>query len=354
MCGRIYNQDMMETARRFHEEIMIVDFHHDIDLDLAVRNARGEQDIFRKIWIPRLKDGGINVQVLPVSLGSEGAIMLPEMALRSVLVRMELLLSAIDENPNDLILAKHYADIEEAISLKKIACILAIESAEAVGTDLEILRILYRLGVRTMSLTWNRANLLADGAGEPRGGGLTRAGKRVVTEMNRLDIIVDVSHIHEKGFWDIMETSTKTVIASHANARALVDHPRNLSDEQIRAVAQTGGVVGVTLVPRFVHSRHPTVTALVDHIRHIADLVGVDYVGFASDLVTDLSKDMTTCPAEDRILVADAPTGDVAGLEGIPQLVNLTASLMERGFSNEEIRKVMGQNFLRVLKDNIG
>jgi membrane dipeptidase len=280
--------------------------------------------------------------------------MLPEMALRSVLFRIELLLASIDENPDDLMLVRRYADLEKAVEGNKIACILAIESAEAVGTDREILRILYRLGVRTMSLTWNRANLLADGAGEPRGGGLTRTGKRVVAEMNRLGIITDVSHIHEKGFWDIIEASTKTVIASHANVRALVDHPRNLSDEQIRAVAQTDGVVGVTLVPRFVHPANPTVDHVVDHIQHIADLVGIEHVGFASDLVTDLSKDMTICPAEDRILAAGAPTGDVVDLEGILQLVNLTASLMERGFRNEEIRKVMGQNFMRILKDTIG
>ncbi len=349
-----FNQDLINQAKALHKQITVVDFHHDIDLDLMTRKARGEKDVFQRIWIPRLRGGGVNVQVLPVSLGGEGALVLPEKALRSVLVRMELLLASIDENSDELTLVKRFSDIESSIREGKIACILGIESGESIGTNLEILGILHRLGVRTLSLTWNRANLLADGAGEPRGGGLTRIGKRVIAEMNRLGIVVDAAHIHERGFWDIIETSTKTVVVSHGNARALVDHPRNITDEQIRAVARTGGVVGVTLVFRFLANKNPSVESVVDHIQHIADLVGIDHVGFASDLITDLTKDMTTCPPEDRILSADAPSGDVAGLEGIPQLSNLTAALMARGFREEEIQLIMGGNFLRVLKEVIG
>jgi membrane dipeptidase len=347
----LFDENLMEKARALHERLNVVDFHHDIDLDLLKRRERGEVDIFRRIWIPIFRSGGVKVQVLPVSMGTEGAHILPEMALRSVLVRMELYHQSIDENPDDLVLVRRYSDVEKALREKKIACILGIESGEAIGTSLEVLGILYRLGVRTLSLTWNRANLLADGTGEPRGGGLTRMGKRIVQEMNRLGMIVDAAHIHEKGFWDIIETSTKTVIVSHGNARALVDHPRNITDEQIRAVAQTGGVVGVTFVPRFVASQNPTVESVVDHIQHIANLVGTDHVGFASDLVTDLAKDFNECPSEERILAPGAVTGDVAGLEGIPNLSNLTASLLSRGFKEEEIGQIMGMNFIRVLKE---
>jgi membrane dipeptidase len=348
------DQSVMKKAEVLHKKMTVVDFHHDIDLDLLPRKNRGETDIFKRIWIPLLKGGGVKVQVLPVSLGMEGAFTLPELALRSVLVRMELYLASIDDNSDELMMVKCYSDIEKALLDKKIACILGIESGEAIGTSLEVLGILYRLGVRTLSLTWNRANLLADGAGEPRGGGLTRMGKRVIKEMNRLGMMVDAAHICEKGFWDIIETSAKPVIVSHGNARALVDHPRNFTDEQIRAVAQTGGVVGVNLVPRFVHKQNPTVDAVVDHIQHMCDLVGVKHVGFASDLVTDLAKDTKAIPAEDRILAPGAPVGDVLGLEAIPRLPNLTAALMSKGFSNNEIEKIMGTNFLRVLKKVIG
>ena len=352
MENRDYN--LVKRAMAFHEAITVVDFHHDIDLDLAARKVLGETGIFRNVWIPRLRKGGVKVQVLPVSLGSEGTHSLPEMALRSVLIRLELLLSSIEESPGDLMLVRRYDDVEKASGEGKIACLLGIESGEAIGTHIEILHTLYRLGVRTLSLTWNRANQLADGAAEPRGAGLTRMGKRVIGEMNRLGILVDAAHIHERGFWDIIETSSKTVVVSHGNARALVDHPRNLSDDQIHAIAKQGGVIGITLVPRFLAEKDPSVESVVDHIQHISNLVGAEYVGFSSDLITDLARGLAPTPKEDRILTEGAPAGDVKGLEEIPRLPNLTAALMARGFREDEIRQIMGLNFLRVLKETIG
>ncbi|MCF2942386.1 dipeptidase [Paenibacillus tarimensis] len=166
----------------------------------------------------------------------------------------------------------------------RTGAVLAIEGAESLQGDLALLRVLYQLGVRSLGLTWNHANWAADGIMEPRGGGLTGRGKELVRACNELGILIDVSHLSERSFWDTIELTGRPVIASHSNVRSVCSHPRNLTDDQIRAIIMQGGLIGLTYVPWFVKSEGSArASDLFSHIDYICKLGGADNIMFGSD-----------------------------------------------------------------------
>jgi membrane dipeptidase len=223
-------------------------------------------------------------------------------------------------------------DVLDAKRDGKLAAVLAIENSDACERSLNVLRMLHRLGIRSMGLTHNLRSDVADGNYESRSGsGLTRFGVEMVKEMNRLGMIVDVAHISVRGFYDVLETSTKPPLASHTCCRALCEHTRNLTDQQIRDLAHHGGSIGVTFVPSFVHPTEPNVDRLVEHIDHIVQLVGPDFAALGSDFDGggDLLKDATELP-------------------------QITARLLGRGYREEDLEKILGLNHLRVIRDNLG
>jgi membrane dipeptidase len=193
---------------------------------------------------------------------------------------------------------------------------------------------MYDLGLRALGLTWFRRTMVADGTGEEEaGGGLTRFGRAVVRECHRLGILVDVSHLSERGFWDVMRVAEGPVIASHSNARALCEHPRNLRDEQLHALAATGGVVGLNACPDFVDPSAPSLDRLLDHAAHMSEVMGPGHVGLGLDLLEYLPG------YEDKRL---------PGLADASEAPAITAGLLARGASDGEIRGLLGQNWLRV------
>lgn len=201
--------------------------------------------------------------------------------------------------------------------------------------DVGILRIFHTLGVRLLGLTQFPRNQLADGSGELHAkGGLTDFGVKIIKEMNRLNMLVDVSHINEKGFWDIIELSNTTVIASHSNCKTLCEHHRNLSDDQIKAIVEKKGVIGITFVESFLkkQSTNVSVNDILDHIDHISNLVGPEYIGIGSDYM-------------------GLASSRIKGLENIKNLSNITKGLVSRGYDDESIEKILGGNFLRVFKE---
>ncbi|MFD0669927.1 dipeptidase [Cohnella sp. GCM10027633] len=167
---------------------------------------------------------------------------------------------------------------------ERIGALLSLEGVDSLHGNLAYLRILYRLGVRTVGITWNRANWAADGVLEARNGGFTAAGKDLIRECNRLGMIMDVSHLSERGFWELVEASVKPVIASHSNAKTVSPRLRNLSDAQIEALIRTGGVIGITFVPPFVSEEEPVpMDRILRHVDHICSLGGKRHIGFGSD-----------------------------------------------------------------------
>jgi membrane dipeptidase len=176
------------------------------------------------------------------------------------------------------------SDLETARSAGRIGAILSLEGADGLQGKWWALRLLHRLGLRLLGPTWNRANWACDGALEPRGGGLTAAGRRLVRECESLGILLDVSHLSERGFWDLADLASRPFFASHSNARAVTPHSRNLTDDQIRAIIAVDGLIGVTFVPWFLTNREPaSISDVLRHVEYICSLGGAKHVAFGSD-----------------------------------------------------------------------
>ena len=210
--------------------------------------------------------------------------------------------------------------------------LLAIEGLSAIGGSVEVLEALHMLGVRSAMLTWNERNDLADGALEQAsGGGLSSAGRRIVQAMQRLNMVLDVSHLGERGFWDLLEASEGPFIASHSNARNVCDHPRNLRDEQLKELAARGGVAGMNFYTQFVMDEGPAkLEDLIRHVRYIADLVGPEHIGLGSDF--------------------DGISAWPEGLGGVQDYGNLRVALTQAGFTSAECEGILGGNLRRVLR----
>lgn len=205
-------------------------------------------------------------------------------------------------------LIKTKADLDECVLKGQKGAILFVEGAHALEESLVQLRTWYRLGIRGMTLTWNHRNAIADGSGEPSPSGLTTFGREVVEEMNRLGMVIDVSHLADPGFWDTLELSKAPVIASHSNARHICDHPRNLTDEQIRALIEKDGVMGLSFVDFFTVTEKRTayIDDLLSHLDHVCALGGVDHVAFGSDFdgITDTFGDLSRAGDYSQLLEA--------------------------------------------------
>lgn len=215
----------------------------------------------------------------------------------------------------------------------KAATLLAIEEGGAIDGSLEALRCLYELGVRAMTLTWSNRNDIADGINEEAtGSGLTLFGKQVVAEMNRLGMLVDVSHISTAGFWSVIETSTKPIIATHSNAKSLCSHPRNLNDEQIKALAQNDGLAGITFAGQFLEEdwRNACIESVYKHIDYMLNLIGNDdHIGFGSDF--------------DGI---SHPPYNIQGVQDYKPLIEY----LSKYYSDETINKITHQNVINLLQ----
>lgn len=235
-------------------------------------------------------------------------------------------LEEVAAHSDQIAIATNIGEIHRANTDGKIAAVLAVENSEVLERSLSVLSALYRLGVRSLTLTWSYRTWAADGEqASHSGGGLTDFGRDLVAKLNELGMLVDISHISDAGFWDVIEASSGPVIGTHNCCRALCEHGRNLTDDQIRALAATGGVVGVTFVEPFVHPTAPTLDLLLDHIQHLADIGGIDCVGLGSDFDGggELLPDATHFP-------------------------RIAAGLSERGWSDGDLEKLLGLNHLRV------
>jgi membrane dipeptidase len=295
--------------------------------------------------LQRLERGGVDAQFFSIWADPRGRG--PGEYRTRAIEMIEALLGQFVRHAGRLTLAVSARDIREAAAAGKIAGLLGLEGGHAIEDDLENVENFYDLGVRYMTLTWSNTNGWADASGDVRRhGGLSDFGREVVREMNRLGMLVDVSHVSDETFWDVIEVARAPVIASHSSARALVDVPRNLSDEMLRAIAANGGVVMVNFGGAFIDpakagtakaaldillhlgpSRVP-LSRLLGQIDHVVRVAGIDHVGLGSDF--------------DGTLFMPEGARDVAGFP------NVTAGLLARGYSEDEIRKVLGENLLRV------
>jgi membrane dipeptidase len=318
------------AAQALHASALVVDLHADTvqALDAGAR-ALGERSSRGHVDLPRLRQGGVDVQIFAIYVSPSTPAHGRARADRLIGV----LTRQVAENRNGgaaggIVPATTVAHIERASRAGKIASVLSIENGDALGGDVKALDAFYAAGVRIMSLTWNASNALGDGAAGNAHGGLTDLGRTVLRRMNALGIVVDVSHLSEASFWDALKVTRGALVASHSNASGVHRHVRNLTDHQLRAIARRGGVVGVSFVPQFLGGA--TLAHVLDHIDHMVAVMGVDHVALGSDF--------------------DGFSRAPAGIEDVSRLPNLTAGLLARGYSDDAVRRILGANALRVFR----
>lgn len=293
---------------------------------------RGHEDprpgaSFIQINFPKMREGGIDAAFFAIDVTVAF-----KNHLAYALDGFGYLLNDLDQSDTDVVIVRNAEDILQAKAMGKIAMVLAVEHADCTERSLNVLRMLHEIGVRSIGLTHNVSSWAADGCQEAREGvGLTSFGKALVQEMNRLGMLVDLAHVSPSAFFNALEVTTKPVIFSHGNAKALCDHPRNLSDDQLKALAENGGVIGMSYVPSFIDKESPTLERLLDHIDHIVSVAGVDTVGLGFDFDGG------------GTLLADAT-----------EVPRITEGLVKRGYSEGDIRKILGGNTFRVFKEAIG
>ncbi len=367
---------LRERAARLHREAIVIDTHNDITTpitdrgyDLGTRDTSGRTHTD----LPRMKEGGIDAEFFAIYVAAryarEGG------SARRALEMIDGVYEQVRRHGESLEMALTADDIRRISKSGKIAALMGIEGGHAIEDSLSLLRMFYKLGVRYMTLTHTNTNNWADSSGDINNpnvkhhNGLSEFGKEVVREMNRLGMMVDISHVADKTFWDVIEVSQAPVIASHSSARALTDIPRNMTDEMLAAVGKKGGVVMVNFGASFVNTKatklspelqakmaeirqqysndpakmrqelqkltgpppRVTLDMLIDHIVHIARVAGIDHVGLGSDFDG----------------VGQLPEG----MEDISKLPNITYELLKRGFSETDVKKVLGENFLRTMAE---
>ncbi|MCL2859067.1 MAG: dipeptidase [Oscillospiraceae bacterium] len=241
--------------------------------------------------------------------------------------------SEYEKNKDKLILIKDKTDLEKVIAEKKVGAILSIENGSAIDGKLENVDYFLNMGIKIMSITWNKDNDLGCGALTKNDTGLTDLGKEYVKKLNQKNILTDVSHASEKSFYEVFDISSKPIIATHSCVKELCNHPRNLTNDQIKKIAESGGTIGVCFYNKFLSEKDiSTIDDIVKHIEYIVNLVGIDYVSFGTDF--------------EGVKKNELPEG-ISGVLDFDKIFN---KLRDRGFKEEDIEKIAGKNFEKVLK----
>jgi len=346
-------KDYRDKAIELHKKSIVFDAHADIPLNIALMRQIGDTKVFERLHAPKFLAGGVNACGMTVWVDDEdhqqfvfGGLDHPLAVALRVMDHMQ---REFEESPNVIMHARSVKEIRQGVKDGKIATLLHLEGGMPLGTNLDYLRLFYRCGVRSIGLTCHVRNLIADGNKERSNSGLSNFGVELIEEMNKLSMIVDVSHLSVRAFFDVLEFAKDPVVATHSNsASAHESFPgRNLSDEQIKALAEKGGVMGMNAYTDIVSNVKPSLAKLLDHVDYIDNLVGVDHIGLGCDFVdfSGFPKDPCLWPAE--------PAG-CEGLEDTSKMHNFTEGLLSRGYSDQDTKKILGENFLRVYERILG
>jgi membrane dipeptidase len=344
---------LRERAMKLQRASFVVDTHNDITSPITDEGFdMGARDTSGKIQtdIPRMKEGGLNVEFFSIYVAAkyakEGG------SARRAMEMIDGVYEQVRRHPESLEMASAVADIRRIRRSGKIAALMGIEGGHAIEDSLSALRLFHRLGIRYMTLTHTNTNNWADSAGgignppEKRHNGLSDFGKEVVREMNRLGMMVDISHVGDETFQDVIETTEAPVIASHSSCRALTNVPRNMTDDMLRALAKNGGVIMINFYNGFINTEYAkpgdpvpaksaqtaTLDMLMAHFEHAIKVAGIDHVGIGSDF-----------DGVDGLLPP--------GMEDVSKLPTITYELLKRGHSEADVKKVLGENLLRVMAE---
>ncbi|WP_313165742.1 membrane dipeptidase [Sedimentibacter sp.] len=338
--------DFKNAAINLHKNNVVIDTHLDLAGEIYNRYLAGEKEVIKNRYLESFRKGGFNIIVSSLFMDD---IFLPEMGLRVALGQINALMEDIETCDGEVVLIKSKEQLNHCIRENKIGIILSFEGLDPIGNDIGLLRIFYELGVRAAGLVWSRRNYVADGCSfnpveEGQRGGLSRFGVKAVKRMEELNMLIDVSHLNDEGFWDIMKFTDKPFIASHSNARALHGRMRNLTDEQIKAIAERNGVIGINAYKNIagVGEGEEPIKKLVDHIEYMVKLVGASHVGYGFDLCNNYY--------ESEMKFKFEPFNSDS-LSSHADAVLLTEEILKRGISEDDAKLIIGGNFLRVFND---
>ena len=339
-------QSIEDRIKNLHT-LGLVDMHFDLPMDLyEKRNQRG---FLVSHYLPEFEAGDIGIVGAALYIEDR---YLPEMGLRVALDQVARLYTEV-EATDRFEICKTNKEITRARKANKIALLITMEGVEPLGDDLNLLQVFYQLGVRMIGLTHARRNAAGSGgifaASGSSSDGLTSFGREVVHECERLGIIVDLAHINPKGFEEIAALTKRPLIVSHTNARKFYDVERNISDEQIKIIGQRGGVVGVNAILVSPNAENATIDRYVDHLEHVINLVGIDHVGIGFDFCEYLFQQL---PEDIRKEIQSKLTTPhfIPDLTNHSHARNLTRKLIERGFGDAEIEKILRRNWLRIFE----
>jgi membrane dipeptidase len=327
---------------------VIVDAHNDLLVEVA--HFRQEAAPFRERWLEQLQRGGVGLQVCPASVDVNE---LPEFGLRRSLMQIAECHRAAAEDPDEVLLVRDAADLDAALADGRVALLLSMEGAEPLGYDPAMVDVFWLLGVRMFALTWNRRNPFADGLGEPNDGGLSDLGRELVDRLYKLGMIFDLAHASQRTFFDVLERAPGApVIVSHACCRAVYDIPRNLSDDQLRALGDHGGVLAVMGIPLAVDLEAPSLDRIVDHIDHAVEVIGVEHVGLGADFMTQIVESGAEPAFQATSLMPEGKSfaEPVPGFSGPGDYPALAAAMRARGYAGDELDAILGGNLLRVIR----
>jgi membrane dipeptidase len=326
----------------------VIDMHFDLPMDLYEKRER--RNVLEREFLPEFEAGNISVVGAAIYIEDR---YLPQNGLRVALAQIARLY-AETAGSERFAICKSYGEIQEARERRQIALLITMEGIEPLGTDINQLRVFYELGVRSIGLTHARSNAAGYGgvfaaSGSSRDG-LTAFGQEVVHECEALGLIIDLAHINPAGFEEILSITTKPPIVSHTNVRRFYDIERNISDEQIKMIGERHGVIGVNSILVSPREEESTLDRYVDHIEHIASLIGVDSVGIGFDFFEFIYRQWPE--SRQKELAAKFTTPHfIPDLTNHSHARNLIHKLVERGFSDDQIEKILRRNWLRIFKE---
>lgn len=337
----------LKKAYELCNKYPVVDAHLDLPYEIFLRKKIGEKNIIKSRYLTSFKKAGIKIVI--------GAIFSnpffdSSTELKNALNQINEIKKEINKN-EDIILIKAKKDIEKVLSSDKIGIILSLEGLEPIGSDISLLETFYDLGVRAAGLVWSRRNMIGDGASfdsnpDNRVNGLSEIGKKAVLKIKELGMILDISHLNDQGSKDVFKYDKISIIASHSNSRANNNINRNLNDDSINAIKNVKGVIGINVVKSIIGKCDNYIAKICDHIDYIREKIGIDYIGFGFDFCNGIVELKPRFENIENIEKIDA-------LNSHEEIIYIIEELLNRDYNEDEISKILGGNFINLLKNSL-
>lgn len=322
-----------------------IDGHSDILIDVLNQSLTGNQGRLAQVHLPKMRAGNVQLAFCPVSVDNPSGVSHDSFDVIRNIDRVRQLV----KNTEGIEVVENVTEMRSVTASGKVGLFLGLEGLKPVAGDPGLVRIFHRLGIRWAGLTWNDSNEVAQGVGVANASGLTKRGSAIVREMQDVGMLVDLTHVHPKGFFDAVKIASRPMIVSHSNANGVHQHARNLSDDQLDAVRDLQGTVGVNFFPKMVADQNPTLDNVVDHVDYIVDRIGIEHVSLGPDFIDYATDQMGPGLVASGIDYGDDYTYPV-GLEDTTKIPNLFALLQKRGYSTDDCDLIARENLLRVIE----